>query len=409
MDRGSKGRPGSHRNGNRLLGIEARSSLSMRISLLINSLDEGGAQRQLSNLAMGLHRRGDDVLVLSAIPGGKFSEELSAHGIRVSSCNKITRNDLRYLYRLAEMLRQEAPDVLSCSLIDSNVIGMVYKAISPKTPVVMGIRNDSPNRWPETRVARILPFLEQRLSRFADAIVVNSVRGQIHAQVRGIPIERIRQVDNGIDTDLFRPDEGKRAATRSEWGIAEDEVLIGFVGRQHPQKGIPVFLEAARQVADCCPSARFVIIGRSLRADYSAELRTIADALDLRSPLLRWSSSYPDMQAVNNAFDLLVSSSFTEGFPNNVAEALACGTPCVVADVGDSARIVADPRRVVPPGDPKQLAHACLQVVGDTSADGGANLRALVLGFDIDSMVERTRAVYVDVLTRRANSRLVAT
>ena len=186
-------------------------------------------------------------------------------------------------------------------------------------------------------------------------------------------------------------------------------MLIGFVGRQHPQKGIPVFLEAARQVADCCPSARFVIIGRSLQADYSAELRTIADALDLRSPLLRWSSSYPDMQAVNNAFDLLVSSSFTEGFPNNVAEALACGTPCVVADVGDSARIVADPRRGVPPGDPKQLAHACLQVVGDTSADGGANLRALVLGFDIDSMVERTRAVYVDVLTRRANSRLVAT
>jgi glycosyltransferase involved in cell wall biosynthesis len=64
------------------------------------------------------------------------------------------------------------------------------------------------------------------------------------------------------------------------------------------------------------------------------------------------------MPAVYTALDILVSSSsYGEGFPNVVGEAMACGTPCVVTDVGDSAMIVGNLGRVVPAGDSESLAH----------------------------------------------------
>jgi glycosyltransferase involved in cell wall biosynthesis len=109
-----------------------------------------------------------------------------------------------------------------------------------------------------------------------------------------------------------------------------------------------------------------------------------------------WAGARPDMPAVYNALDLLVSSSaFGEGTPNVVAEAMACGIPCVVTDVGDSAAVVGDPQCIVPPGDAPALARAMLQRLDDL--DRGAVAREalrqrIVTRFSMEALIDRTEA-----------------
>jgi len=178
------------------------------------------------------------------------------------------------------------------------------------------------------------------------------------------------------------------------------------VGRRHQQKGIPDFLEAARRIADRLPTVRFVCIGRNLEADYTAQLFEQAEDLGLVPPLLTWHESYPDMTAAYNAFDLLVNASYQEGLANCIAESLACGTPVVATDVGDSALILADPRRVVEPGSVDQLADAVVAALDED--DVREKIRAGMMHYDLDTMVDRTRALYADILRprhRRSRSR----
>jgi len=85
---------------------------------------------------------------------------------------------------------------------------------------------------------------------------------------------------------------------------------------------------------------------------------------------------------------------------------LLCGTPCVVTDVGDAARLVGDPRRVVPPNDAGALARTCLEFLAPRREARLAALRKGVVGFDIDTMVEGTRRVYAQCLRSSATAQV---
>jgi glycosyltransferase involved in cell wall biosynthesis len=84
---------------------------------------------------------------------------------------------------------------------------------------------------------------------------------------------------------------------------------------------------------------------------------------------LRLTGRRHDLHAVYPAFDVSGTSSLGEGFPNVVGEAMACGVPCVVTDVGDSRQIVGDTGLVVPPGDPAALAAAWEEVLRTPAAE----------------------------------------
>ena len=180
---------------------------------------------------------------------------------------------------------------------------------------------------------------------------------------------------------------------RAEWELGEHEILVGLVGRLDPMKDHPVFLEAASRIARVRRDVRFVCVGGG-PADYAAALKQRAAALGLTNQLM-WVGAREDMPAVYSALDIASSSSSCgEGFSNTIAEAMACGVPCVVTDVGDSAWIVEGTGVIVPSGDYKALAQDLRRLIRlppqERKGLGEASRSRVVTEFSIDKLVVST-------------------
>lgn len=364
---------------------------------LTRSLDRGGAERQLVVLAKGLVHREHAVSVVVFFGGGAFEAELVGAGVRVINLGKHGRWDiLPFLNRLAGLLRKERPVVVHSYLGVPNILTAVLKPLLPGTRIVWGVRASSIDLSRYDWLSRLAYALERRLARFADRIISNSEAGKCNAVANGFPEHKMVVIPNGIDTDYFRFNPEGRKQVRLAWGVGEDEILVGIAARLDPMKDHAVFLEAASHILRERRDVRFVCVG-SGPAEYAETLKQRAITLGLTNQLI-WVGARDDMPTIYSALDISVSSSsFGEGFSNTIAEAMACGVPCVVTDVGDSALIVRDTGKVVPAGDHRALA-AEIQRLSNLPAEqrekiGEACRARVVSEFGIDRLLLRTEKV----------------
>jgi glycosyltransferase involved in cell wall biosynthesis len=337
---------------------------------------------------------GHAVTVLVYYGGGPFHRELEAAGVTVVSLGKRGRWDLMGPFlRLAHALRRSRPDIVHGYLPDANLISLVAGRCLVKAKVVWGIRASNYDFPIYDVLTRILFWGSCRLAGRADLIIANSAAGRDYHVAHGYPPERCVVVPNGIDTVRFHPDRNLRARQRGLWGVAEDERLIGLVGRLDPMKDHPTFLRAASLVAEAFPTARFLCLGEGPAA-YLADLQALAGRLGL-SGRIRWVARTEDTAAAYNALDLLVSTSASgEGFSNVVAEAMACDVPCVVTDVGDSASIVGTTGVVIPTRNAAAVASACGCFLHRERRDGAESPRARVeAAWTVDRLVTATDTV----------------
>ena len=364
------------------------------ITLLIRSLNYGGSERQLAALAKGMHERQHKVTVAVFYSGGPLERELREAGVRVRGLNKRSRWDLPgFLLRLVRFLREEKPTTLYSFLGSPNILTVLLKPVFLRTRMVWGVRASNVDLDRYDWLARLSYEVERRLSRFADLIIVNSRAGMKYAVANGFPKDRMVVIPNGIDVARFCPDPEARQRVRTDWGVMEDETLIGLVGRLDPMKDHPTFLRAASLLSHEREDVRFVCVGDGPAA-YRRALHALAEELGLVQRLT-WAGVREDMPAVYNALNVATSSSaYGEGFSNVVGEAMACGVPCVTTDVGDSAWIVGDPGLVVPPNNPEALVARWKHVIDKVSENRssvGLKLRErIVHSFSLDHMIERS-------------------
>jgi glycosyltransferase involved in cell wall biosynthesis len=172
-----------------------------------------------------------------------------------------------------------------------------------------------------------------------------------------LPSSKVTLVPNGVDLTGYRRDEAGARALEDEWKGLPSDLLFGLVAtRLDHVKGHEVFLRAAARVAGRLPGSRFVCLGTG-DPERRAALAALATELGIDGRLV-WAGRRSDMPAVYSALDVLVVTSFNEGGPNVIAEAMACGTPCVSTDVGCAREMIGRSGRCVPIGDVAALADA---------------------------------------------------
>lgn len=336
--------------------------------------------------------------VVTFYPGGAFQKALVESGAELHSVDKHGRWDLiGFGIRLVRLLRQQEPEIVHGYLAVSNMLAVLAKPFLRGTRVVWGVRSSNVDWSHYDMVTRLVQRMERWLSRFADLVIANSQAGFKHAISTGWAGEKWCVIPNGIDVHAFRPDREARERMRRGWGVGAGQRIIGLVGRIDPMKDHGTFLRAAALFTKRHPEIVFVCVGNGTGA-YKERMFALATELGI-STRLRWEQGRNDMKDVYNAFDILCSASVSEGFPNAVGEAMACGVPCVVTDAGDSALIVGDTGVVVPPADPAALARGWEEMLERIERDGPelrARARARVVEtFTVERLIERTeQALY---------------
>ncbi len=210
----------------------------------------------------------------------------------------------------------------------------------------------------------------------------------------------------GLNLADWQPMETDRERLRAEWGIADNCVLVGMVGRVNQWKGQDYFLQVAQLVAQQCPQARFALVGgtfygqKQLLVDLQAQITLLGLA-----EVAQWHDFRRDVTAVLAAYDIFVlPSTLPDPLPTVVLEAMAAGKPVVSNAHGGTMEMVADgvTGLLVKPGQPQAMAAAVLQLIHhpDTRAAMGQNGRLrLAAHFTLDQFIEKWTAVYRSILS----------
>lgn len=348
-------------------------------------------------LAKKLQEKGHQINVI-AFYEGVHKKALLESRIPVHTLNKHGRWDvLGFLWRLIKLVRQQSPDILYGYLATCNLLASFLRLFTPRAKSVWGFRTADLRLEYYDWLARLLCFLELKLAWMATLIIANSQAGMRFAVRRGVPAKKIIAIPNGIDSEQFYPDAGAREKTRADWKIAAEELLIGIVGRIDPIKEHKVFLSAAAKLSQQDPNVRFVCVGESVNEEYQKELHTLTETWGLQQRVI-WAGAQYDMLGIYNALDLLTNSSSSEGFSNVIGEAMACGVPCVVTNVGDSALIVGPTGVVVPVNDPEALVAGWLHCLSQSPVELGKQAQQRIRQeFSASVLADRTEAALMAI------------
>ncbi len=372
----------------------------LNVSHIITGLDTGGAEMMLYKLLSTLDRASCAGTVVSLTDIGPVGRKIEALGVPVRALRLGRRLPNPFgVLRLARWLRAERPALVQTWLYHADLVGGIAGALV-RVPVIWGVRQSNLDRAVNKRRTLHLARWCARLSRRLPARIVFNSHTSRAAHVRlGYAPEKSVVIPNGFDLQRFRPDAQAREAVRAELGVARDAVLIGLVGRFDPQKDHRNFVRAAAVLHGQRPDVYFVLCGDGIDAS-NRELRAWIDAAGVGG-VCRLLGRRDDIPRLTAAFDIATSASVGEGFANVIGEAMACGVPCVVTDVGDSADVVGETGRVVPAGEPQALAAAwseliALGAVARATLGQTARLR-VEQHYSLPAVAARYAALYAEV------------
>jgi glycosyltransferase involved in cell wall biosynthesis len=252
-------------------------------------------------------------------------------------------------------LKAFAPDLVLSYWLYPDAYGAMLAARKAGLPLVAGARGSDLRVRDAVSRALTRPVVNaaQRL------LVVSEDLGRVAAENYGADPARIRTIPNGCDASLFHP--ADRAASRTRLDIAADAEVVTYVGRLVVEKGLRELLDACRTLSAARPRLRLVLVGEGpmreeiatrLAADPSLQV-TLAGAQP-PAEVARWMA----------ASDLVTLPSYSEGHPNVLVEALACGRPVVATPVGGIPEVVdAESGILVPARDAQALAAGLAQAL----------------------------------------------
>jgi len=363
----------------------ADSEHPLRVLVVTGNAIVGGMESAVLRMAERLPRPAFETIALCPFESA-FTAALRECGVPVSIAPVGERLRWHAIQYAAGLVREHDIDVIHAHLPAAHAVAALAGSAT-HTPVLATIH------------AMHLSMRDLEAHRLGGThLCLVSDAARAHALAVGVPAARMTVIRNGVDSETFRP----RTDTR-----ADDALVVGYVGRLSPEKNPALFVRVAARLRAQGARARFVVIGDG---PLRGELEALADALAIRDAIT-FAGVCDDMPARYRGLDLLLLTSWHEGTPLAVLEAMASGVPVAATDVGGVAELIVAGSTgcLAPPGDEvrlAELAYALLQDRATLGQLGRAARERVRTHFSIDEHVRHTAALLHEVArgTPRARS-----
>lgn len=329
-----------------------------RVVHIITSLNDGGAEALLYRICTSPHPPLEHI-VISLTDMGKYGPLLKRDDIITFSLEIRSFFTLfQGFFKLLKLLNSIKPYSVQTWLYHADFLGGICAKLSGVPHIFWGVHNTKLNWKHSSLSSLILVRLLSVLSYFIPEKIFFCAKSaqQVHANLGYCP-HKLITIYNGYDVDYFKPDIVSRKRERLLYHIAETTFFIGMVARFSPQKDHDTFLKALLHLRRENLTFRCIIVGHNV-----TQLKEQIRMYGLEEYVILQESRM-DIKNIFNAIDVLVlSSEYGEAFPNVIAEAMSCGTPCIATDVGDVQFMIGESGIVVPIKKPSALAAALLSL-----------------------------------------------
>jgi glycosyltransferase involved in cell wall biosynthesis len=371
----------------------------VRLLHVITSLNRGGAENHLADLARAQVRRGAQVAVAYLKGDGAWGPELSVAGVAVHSLGLSRYGAPGPVLRLRRLIGAFDPALVHAHMPPAELYSSAA-LLGRSTPFVISKHNDERfapvaghrrlARWTAARAGRIL-CISEAVARY----MAGGSPGP------SLPADKLAVVHYGLDPAAYAAATGSGAAVRASLGIPPGALVIGSIARLAPQKGLDTLLAAfAALRTEIAQPARLLLVGQG---PLEAELRAQAIGLGIAEATV-FAGFRRDIPAVLDAFDIFALTSRWEGFGLVLLEAMAASLPIVATRVSAIPEVVgegADAAGLLVPPDDAAAAAAALRGYADMAARrraGKAGYARLCRRFSLERMVDLTEAVYREAL-----------
>lgn len=312
--------------------------------------------------------------------------------------------DFKTLWKLYAFMRREKFDVVHTHISKTGILGRIAAKLA-KVPVIVhtphGHVFHSYYGFAKTSLFKIL---EKSAARITDKIIALTEQEMNEHLELGIGNgKQFAVIQSGIEFEQFEALEHdpSRAATREQWGLTKEHIVIGTVARLVPVKGHEYLIQAIPEIIKNYPQARFLFVGDGERKD---ELLALAKKLGVESYVIL-TGFQPFVPPFYALMDIFALPSLNEGMGRVILEAMSCSVPVVATSVGGILNLVKHEENglLVPPKNPSAFANAICGMIEnrEKSKRLAENAKQNLPSFSAENMIRKIEALYEDALKEK--------
>ena len=375
----------------------------MKILFIISGLPTGGAEMMLYKLLLVINRDIFEPVVISLADYGNLGNNIKNLNIPVYKMEMSAGfpNPFK-VWRFIKLIRKINPELIQGWMYYGNLAALLARwFLSKRVSQLWSIRHTPDDLKKEKRLTELVIRLGAKFSSYPDRIIYNSNVSEQKHELLGYDNKNKSIIPNGFNCEQFKPFDNAKSKLRHSLGLKEDTLLIGLVARYHRMKDHVTFLHSAGEVIKIYPKVHFVLVGSSIDKKNQKLVKQIKDLKLMKNVHLL--GERKEMNEITAGLDIACSSSsWGEGFSNAIGEAMACGVPCVVTDIGDSAWIVGETGIVVKPGDRKAFTDTMITLIKMSSEErlqlGKLARNRIIEYFSINRVVKQYEDIYQNIL-----------